>query len=99
MRLLRTCSLPSREIAMATTPPQLPDLAKYPRMTGWFGPILLIKLLGRVIVSDLFGQYADRRLILAGLDTVSPEDLFKRAQKFMPGQDNEEVWTFIPDAD
>jgi hypothetical protein len=84
---------------MATTPPQLPDLAKYPRMTGWFGPILLIKLLGRVIVSDLFGQYADRRLILAGLDTVSPEDLFKRAQKFMPGQDNEEVWTFIPDAD
>lgn len=84
---------------MATTPPKLPVLARYPRMTGWFGPGLLSKLLGRVIVSDLFGQYADRRLILAALDPVGPQELYARAQKFLPGHQNEEVWTFTPDAE
>jgi hypothetical protein len=47
----------------ATPPPSLAALAKYPKMTAWFNPGLLAKLLWRVIVSDLFGQYADRRLI------------------------------------
>ena len=37
-------------------------------MTGWFNPVLLGKLLLRVITSDVFGQYADRRLIEAALD-------------------------------
>lgn len=40
----------------------------FPRMTGWFEPLLLLKLLTNVIVSKLFGQYADRRLIVAALD-------------------------------
>jgi hypothetical protein len=84
---------------MATPVPSPAKLATYPRMTGWFGPILLTKLLGRVVVSDMFGQYADRRLILAALDTVSPEELVERAQKFLPGKKNEQVWTFTPDAD
>lgn len=42
----------------------------YPRMTRWFNPLLLMKLLNNVIVSKVFGQYADRRLIVAALDTV-----------------------------
>ena len=37
-------------------------------MTGWFEPALLSQLLLRVIISDVFGQYADRRLIEATLD-------------------------------
>lgn len=57
----------------------LDELQGYPRMVHWFDPLLLSKLLGNVIVSGMFGQYADRRLIHAALDTVSPEELLKRA--------------------
>jgi hypothetical protein len=83
----------------ATPPPSIANLAKYPKMTPWFRPGLLVKLLWRVIVSDVFGQYADRRLIVAALDTVSDEELVNRAQQFLPGKENEEVWTLNPDAD
>jgi hypothetical protein len=80
---------------MSTPPEKTPS--DLPAMAGWFGPVLLVKLLWRVVVSDLFGQYADRRLILAALDPVTPEELVKRAQRFIPGNDNEEVWAFTPD--
>ena len=85
---------------MPATPPQsIEDLAKYPKMTSWFRPDVLAKLLWRVIVSDLFGQYADRRLIVAALDTVSDQELVDRAQQFAPGKGNQEVWTLNPDLD
>lgn len=48
---------------------QLEHLRSMPTMTSWFAPSLLSKLLLNVIVSDLFGQYADRRLIEAALDS------------------------------
>jgi hypothetical protein len=54
----------------------------YPRMARWFNPVLLAKLLNNVTVSGRFGQYADRRLIVAALDTQTPEKLFERAEKF-----------------
>jgi hypothetical protein len=34
-------------------------------MVHWFNPILLYKLLNNVVTSAMFGQYADRRLIIA----------------------------------
>ena len=83
----------------ATPPPSLADLAKYPKMTSWFRPDVLAKLLWRVIVSDLFEQYADRRLIVAALDTVTDQELVERAQQFMPGKGNPEVWTLEPDSE
>jgi hypothetical protein len=58
---------------------QLADLARLPYMTGWFRPVLLSKLLLRVIISDVFGQYADRRLLNAALDPASHEELRRRA--------------------
>lgn len=82
---------------MPTTPPDLKGLSNYPKMTGWFRPALLLRLMWRVILSDLFGQYADRRLIVAALDTVPPEDLVARAQQFLPGKENEQLWTLDPD--
>ncbi|MFW8612700.1 metallophosphoesterase [Mesorhizobium ciceri] len=82
-----------------TPPPDLAGLARYPKMTGWFSPGLLLRLLWRVVLSDLFGQYADRRLIVAALDTVPEDELVKRARQFLPGQDNQEVWNFGPDSD
>lgn len=57
--------------------PSLEELADYPTMTSWFNPKLLAKLLGRVITADVFGQYADRRLIEAALDT-NENDFSKR---------------------
>ncbi len=83
----------------ATPPPSLENLAQYPKMTSWFRPDVLAKLLWRVIVSDLFEQYADRRLIVAALDTVSDQELIDRAQQFVPGKGNSEVWTLEPDAE
>jgi hypothetical protein len=85
-------------------PVSLEVLKTYPRMTSWFRPDLLGKLLWRVIVSDLFGQYADRRLIVAALDAVSKEELLKRARQFYPGtpfdnEDNRPPTVFEPDAD
>src|SRR3954462_9039605 len=80
-------------------PVPLDVLRDYPTMTSWFRPGLLAKLLWRVIVSDLFGQYADRRLIVAALDTANDRDLVARAQQFMPGKDNEEVWALNPNPD
>jgi hypothetical protein len=59
--------------------PNIQDRKTYPDMTRWFNPILLTKLLWKVVVSDVFGQYADSRLIVAALDTVPPEELLKRA--------------------
>lgn len=59
--------------------PSLDDLAKMPSMTGWFRPLLLSKLIVHVIVSSMFGQYADRRLIHAALDQVNEEELQNRA--------------------
>lgn len=55
------------------------DFKRYPRMVEWFNPILLIKLLNNVVTSSLFGKCADRRLILAALDTVSTKEHMERA--------------------
>lgn len=49
-------------------------------MTRWFDPILLSKLLLNVIVSKVFSQYADRRLIMAALDTVPEAELLERCK-------------------
>src|SRR3954466_7392564 len=54
----------------------------YPRMAHWFDPVLLLQLLNNVIVSSMFGQYADRRLMIAALDTVPPEEHARRAEEF-----------------
>jgi len=74
------------EADMAQKPPvSLGELKKYPTMTSWFRPDLLAKLLWRVVVSEVFGQYADRRLIVAALDPVKEIDLLQRAKQFVPG--------------
>jgi hypothetical protein len=83
---------------VATKPPSLQELARYPKMTSWFQPVLLAKLLWRVVVSDLFGQYADGRLIVAALDPVSELELVARAKQFASENANDEVWAFTPDA-
>jgi hypothetical protein len=82
-----------------TKPVSIEELKKYPTMARWFDPRLLAKLLWRVIISDIFGQYADRRLIVAALDPASDEELLDRAKQFEPGEGKQELWTFAPDQD
>lgn len=52
-------------------------------MVHWFNPVLLIKLLNNVVTSAMFGQYADRRLIVAALDTVEPDVHVDRARSLL----------------
>lgn len=88
--------LPSEVPNACDRAPSLEELAKYPTMTRWFRQGLLAKLLWRVIVAELFGQYANRRLIVAALDTVSDDELVERAQQFAPGSGNDDC-TLTPD--
>src|SRR3954467_3304670 len=60
--------------------PPLDDTTRYPRMAHWFDPVLLLKLLNNVFLSSVFGQYADRRLMIAALDTVPMDEHVKRAK-------------------
>ena len=62
---------------MAVEP--LNDYARFPRMVHWFSPSLLLALLNNVILSSIFGRYADRRLTIAALDTVSIDEHMDRA--------------------
>jgi hypothetical protein len=62
--------------------PPLNDTTRYPKMAHWFDPVLLLKLLNNVLLSSIFGQYADRRLIIAALDTVPLDEHVKRAEAF-----------------
>lgn len=55
------------------------DLKLFPSMVSWFKPRLLLKLLKPVIISQIFGEYADRRLIHAALNAETDEELFARA--------------------
>jgi hypothetical protein len=59
-------------LKLKSTDLQVEHLKFFPDMTGWFSPLLLSKLLLNVIVSKLFGQYADHRLIHAALDKQTP---------------------------
>ena len=59
--------------------PPLNNYGHYPRMAHWFNPVLLFKLLVNVILSSIFGSYADRRLVIAALDTSDLVNLFARA--------------------
>lgn len=62
--------------------PEAP-LRKEP-MVQWFNPILLAKLGLEVILSALFGRYADQRAQQAALDKASAAQLLKRADMTVP---------------
>ena len=81
--------------------PPLNNFRRYPRMAHWFNPILLFKLLVNVILSSIFGSYADRRLMIAALDTPNPQVLLDRARSFKDTLVREEdgaIWVdFVAD--
>ena len=76
--------------------PNIRDRSIYPDMARWFSPGLLTKLLWNVFLSDVFGQYADRRLIVAALDTYGDDELMGRT-KLKPDPTNEIWFDFVAD--
>lgn len=64
---------------MAETKTSEQELRAYPGMVRWFNPPLLLDTARQAIASALFGQYADRRLIQAALDTTGDNQCAARA--------------------
>lgn len=63
-----------------TISPKLKNRREFPGMVGWFDPPMLLDIARQAIVSALFGQYADRRLIQAALDPVDSAEFMRRAE-------------------
>ncbi len=60
---------------MAETPISQLHGGKLARMVRWYDPRLLARVGVRTIVSSVFGQYADQRIVQAATDSVSIPDL------------------------
>ena len=76
------------------------ELNDLPKMVRWFDPGAIIKILKPVMVSGIFGQYADRRLMQAALDQGLPIDYAKRAdiRKQFPQTADGAIWIdFVAD--
>ncbi len=58
-------------------------------MVGWYDPLQLLRTSQQVVISTIFGQYADHRLMEAlSLGTGEPYGLSKDNQK----QQRDEIW-------
>lgn len=63
---------------MKNFPQDLNDWNQYRGMVHWFSPMVLLKTAKKVVDSTLFGQYADRRLVHAALDSpINTEKLIE----------------------
>lgn len=75
----------------------LNDWKEYRGMVHWFSPMVLLKTAKKVMDSTLFGQYADRRLVHAALDSpIDEKTLIKEScggEEGICGQkDRSEIW-------
>jgi hypothetical protein len=81
--------------------PPLDNYKRFPKMVHWFNPWLLFRLLNNIATSSMFGKYADRRLIVAALDTVLPTDHIARAtsikEEFRPDANGAVWFDFVAD--
>ena len=53
-------------------------MGRLPKMVSWYDPRLLARIGIRTIVSSVFGQYADQRIMQAVTDPVEDKDLISR---------------------
>ncbi|MCB1546666.1 MAG: metallophosphoesterase [Hyphomicrobiaceae bacterium] len=65
-------------IGMADEPQQQIRKGKLPKMVRWYNPGVLIKTGIHTVISSLFGQYADNRLMQAATDRASVDELKTR---------------------
>jgi hypothetical protein len=62
--------------------------AELPEMVSWYDPRLLMRIGVRTIVSSVFGQYADQRLVQAATDPVNADLAVVRYDYRDPTQDD-----------
>lgn len=67
-------------------------------MVRWFNPILLAKLGWEVVVSALFGQYADQRVTQSVMDDVPKDRHVARADMTKPPRKNADP-VLMPDGE
>src|SRR5215813_4332328 len=60
---------------------------KLPKMVSWYDPRLLARIGVRTIISNVFGQYADQRLIQAVTDPASDDQVVARYDFREPNED------------
>src|SRR6188474_3077916 len=53
-------------------------MGQLPKMVSWYDPRLLARIGVRTIISSVFGQYADQRLMQAVTDPAEDKDLVAR---------------------
>jgi hypothetical protein len=63
---------------MDLSPLRLLRLGRLPKMVSWYDPLLLARIGVRTIISAVFGQYADQRLIQAVTDSADDKVLVAR---------------------
>lgn len=51
----------------------MPDIKSLPEMVRWYSPRHLVSTGWRSVVSEIFGQYADQRIMQATIDGFTPE--------------------------
>ena len=81
------------------------DNFKPAKMVRWFDPLLLLKAGIKLVVSNIFGNFADRREIMAALDNRSSSDSFdstlafwKAIEEYCAKRFEKEIWVdFISD--
>lgn len=73
------------------------ELKRYPKMTRWFNPILLTRLIWSVVLSSWFGQFSDRRLLVAALDPAKEDEFVQRANLGLKPDADGALWVdFTP---
>ena len=63
---------------MKKLPENLNDWNEYPGMVHWFSPTVLWKTVKKVVTSTIFGQYADRRLVHASLNSTDQKTIIEK---------------------
>ncbi len=58
------------------------DISKLPGMVAWYSPALLIETGSRHLISRIFGQYADQRIMQATVDGFAPSVLTTVAKRY-----------------
>jgi hypothetical protein len=79
---------------MSDGQPSLPGLDQLPYMVVWYGPTALYTTGMRHVISGIFGQYADQRILQWATDQVPAKDLAARydySSWVQPG-DESAVW-------
>ncbi len=63
-------------------------MGKLPKMVSWYDPRLLARIGVRTLVSSVFGQYADQRLMQAVTDPAEDKELVGRYDYHDPASDD-----------